>query len=367
MNTQEPKNVVDIMYDIERMIQNPSDNFVTSPVTLYYSLLVLAQITAGKAHEDIISLLHVDDEHLVEMTNLLYSAFNSDKDCKVQLDSSLWINQSFDLKYDYLDMLKNQIHSLVAPVDMGNEATDQAIQTWVNDHTGHLLEDAVKNIQTDALTFFELFATLYYKSGWKNEFDIDDSYEGDFFVNDDHTVTCTYMNNESAGRYVACDHFKGATKSLSGGYEMALILPEEHMSLEAVLDDERVYAFMKGTTGEEAYVDLTLPRFEVGTNDDLMIKFKQMGLSSLTDDLVDFSPVIVDTSETLISKASQSTRLIVNEEGVEGASYVEIAAVRGAAFHMLTTYKLTLDRPFIFAVTKRGLPLFVGNILNPVE
>ena len=66
-----------------------------------------------------------------------------------------------------------------------------------------------------------------------------------------------------------------------------------------------------------------------------------------------------------MGKAEQTTRLILNEEGVKAASFTEFV-IPAAGVYAEEHFELVLDRPFFLLVTgAENIPLFAGVINEP--
>ena len=66
-----------------------------------------------------------------------------------------------------------------------------------------------------------------------------------------------------------------------------------------------------------------------------------------------------------LNSINQQTRVKIDEKGVEAASYIELDFGAGSAAPPEEIIDFILDRPFIFAVAKSGIPLFVGTVNKP--
>ena len=53
------------------------------------------------------------------------------------------------------------------------------------------------------------------------------------------------------------------------------------------------------------------------------------------------------------------------EDGVKAASYIILDFGAGAAEPPTEIIDFILDRPFVFAITNRSIPMFVGTVNNP--
>ena len=71
-----------------------------------------------------------------------------------------------------------------------------------------------------------------------------------------------------------------------------------------------------------------------------------------------------EVDEIYLSEASHAALVEIDEEGVTGAAYTELAMAAGAAMPQ-DEIDLVFDRPFLFTVTARdGSVLFAGIVQN---
>ena len=112
----------------------------------------------------------------------------------------------------------------------------------------------------------------------------------------------------------------------------------------------------------ECLIRLSLPKFDVSSDTDLIPGMKAMGITDVFDYTIsDFTPLTRDSDELSVSEAKHAARVKVDEDGVEAAAFTLIA-VKETAMIIDDEVDFVLDRPFLFAVTgEDGLPLFVDS------
>lgn len=125
----------------------------------------------------------------------------------------------------------------------------------------------------------------------------------------------------------------------------------------------------EGWTGQKYLtINLSMPKFDVSSDLDLIEGLKALGVTDVFDPNVsNFDPLEASTDDPLyISKAKHAARVKVDEEGCEAAAYTVMIINCGAAMPPDDEVDFTLDRPFLFAVTgDSGLPLFTGVVNQP--
>ena len=111
-------------------------------------------------------------------------------------------------------------------------------------------------------------------------------------------------------------------------------------------------------------VNLSVPKFDVSSTMDLKDGLQQMGVTDVfTMGHADFSAITGDTP-LFLSAANQSVRVQIDEEGVKAAAYIELP-LYGSAAPPDEIIDFVVDRPFLFAITKSSIPLFMGTVHQP--
>jgi len=164
---------------------------------------------------------------------------------------------------------------------------------------------------------------------------------------------------------------------LENGSCMWFILPDEDKTVDDILESD---AYMKMITQEHLRseeetnrkwmkVNLSVPQFDVSASIDVKKGLQNMGLTKVFDWTQNgfASSLQSRTSEypVYLDSIHQDTRVKIDEKGVTAASYIELNFGAGAAEPPDEIIDFVLDRPFVFAVTKSHIPLFVGKVNIP--
>jgi serpin B len=120
------------------------------------------------------------------------------------------------------------------------------------------------------------------------------------------------------------------------------------------------------SSGSEALVDLSLPRFRAEASFQLKDTLQALGVRAAFTSAADFSGIADESLH--ISAVVHKAYVDVAEEGTEAA------AATAAVFAMMAVLRkpqpdvqLVFDRPFLFLIadTASGLPLFLGQFTRP--
>ena len=348
------------------------ENALLSPVNLYMALAMLAELTGSESRGQLLELIGVDSvEALREQASAIWRACSRDEE-EIQsvLASSVWLRDDLGYVQETMDTLANTYYASSYRGEMGSGEINRAIQSWLNEQTRGLLEEQAATIETNPLTVLLLATTIYYSAQWSDEFNEELNYT-DVFHAPSGDVDAEYMYTGRSMEYYSGEGWGAVRLSLRGGNGMWFILPDEGVSVDALLQSDEVLGLMVSgpdeLAGEYAVVHFAVPKFDIAAQLDLIGGLMELGVTDVFDSAVsDFTPMTTDTDVPIyVSEATHAARVKIDEEGVEAAAFTVITA-DGAAAEPEREIYFTLDRPFLFAVSSQdGLPLFAGVVNRP--
>ena len=346
------------------------ENRVISPLNIYMALSMLAETTAGESRAELLKLLNAPDlATLRDRAEALWRAnYCDDGRLTELLAASLWLRDETDYNAETLQTLAERYYSSVFSGEMGSEEYNAALREWMNEQTKALLADQIEKLGMDGDTVMALVTTIYFKAAWQDAFR---KTETRSFRAPAGEQSCGFLLESSVTDYYSGDGFTAAGKSLQEGGSMYFLLPEEGLSPEALLEREGVLDFLTDAAGrgqtehKTAIVHLAVPKFDVSAQLELREKLEALGVQAIFDPgKADFTPLC--QGSMAVSEAQHGARLMIDEEGVTGAAYTILLTEGAPETGELEELELTLDRPFLFAVTNaEGLPLFVGIVNTP--
>ena len=320
---------------LPELLTGEGENRICSPLNLYFGLSMLAELTAGETRAQILKLLDCGemDALRTQVDNLWNITYQDDGTVTTKLANSIWLAEDLPYLQEVMDTLAEVYHVSSYQGKMGSAGYNRALQTWLNQNTNGMVKKAAGDVT---------------------------------------------MHSYTAGTYFWGEHFGATWRVLRNSGEMILILPDEGYTPEDILATGEVADFLSTLCNDSAnwensgtyFINLALPAFDVSSNLDLMDALQNLGLEDvLVPGVADFSPMMPENAlavlKPFLSGATQATRVITDEEGVEGASYVVIQGA-GAAAPPDDEVDFILDRPFLFAVTgDTGELLFVGVVNHP--
>ncbi len=184
-----------------------------------------------------------------------------------------------------------------------------------------------------------------------------------------HPVVVRMMHRTARLGYLRGADYQTVTLPYAGNLlAMVVVLPDGPLGpLEARLAESGVRGLLTGATAQQ--VSLALPRFTTMASFSLGPALTSLGVAAAFDrDKADFSGIT--TAEPLsIGAAMHKAFINVDEQGTEAAAATGVVMSRRVAvFQPSPPIVVTVDRPFLFAITDvgTGLPLFLGRVTNPL-
>lgn len=357
---------------IPEFLTDGAENSVCSPLNIYMALALLAETTHGASRQEILDLLSAGsmDALRTQAGQVWNSHYCADGASACVLANSLWLDDAVQYNQDTVTRLAEDYYASVFQGDLGSEEINTLLQNWINQQTQGLLEQQAANLKLDPLTVLALASTIYYRAKWSDEFR-PESNSQDTFYSPSGDREATFMNRElSYGPYYWGEDFGAVSLGLEDGSQMWLILPDEGQTPGNVLSSGHAAELVLGGWRESENrralrVNLSLPKFDVGSDMGLEEALKNLGVVSVFDgETADFSPILPEHGAWL-DTVSHAARVKIDEEGVEAAAYT-VMAVCGAGMPPEEEMDFILNRPFLFIITSQDdLPLFAGVVNEP--
>ena len=336
------------------------ENALFSPISLWFALTICAESADGSTRAALMDALGLPNEAAQSAKAVYNNLYKDNKIGKLKLSSSLWVNQAFPVKQDFLNLAAEHFYAHSYHCDFSDPATGKAMGDWLDEATGGLLGG--ESLETDPETLMTLFSAIYYSDQWNDEFRKENNTTDDF-RNADGTISQTEYMNRTYGSHgwQVGDGWISSGLGLKNGGSMYFVLPDEGVSPGDLLADPETLAeiFAQNNDGGFGEVVFQIPKFEVSDKLDLKPVLEGMGAGIVFDYAqADFSNL--SDAALGLSSVKQETTLSIDEKGVTAAAYTEILFCGAAPPNGRA--ELILDRPFLFFIKVSGVPLFVGVI-----
>ena len=362
------------------------ESAVMSPINIFMATAMLAEITDGQTRQEILDALGVKSiEQLRDQAAKIWGlCYKDDGREKTVLGNSLWLNDTLSYRSETVQRLADSYYASAFRGEMGSEKYNSLLQKWINDMTGGLLENQVQGLELPAGTPLALVSTVWHETKWGFEFLKENTKPG-IFHSPSGDIEVDFMYDPGAETwYLYGDNFKITSKGTNQG-RVWFFLPDEGTSVREMMQEGSFRDFLsyqyndldyfdynygdpqlkttRGITGAFAHVNLTVPKLDITYQQDLTEALRAVGIqTAFTAGEADYSP-ITDEPGVYLQEAKQGTRLVMDEEGISAASYVEY--LTGSAM-LEDEIDFVCDRPFFMMVTGfNNVPLFAGVVNVP--
>ncbi len=349
--------------ELLRFVAKSGENAIISPACLYLALAMLSDLTNGDTKSQINDVLGNDGE--MAYTALALKDITAPKHgCRgfrYSIGASLWLNESVALNDAYPEKAPT-VPSELQRVKMGTDKTNKQMSTWLSDNTGRLFKKAPETHGEEKLI---ALCALYLKDAWSKDFSIDERH---VFTNADSSQTeAEFIESCDDYRLLERNNSLTFASRLTSGCSMIVSVPPIGMSAESYVANGDAWANIQRYLQEEDSLpfiecDIHMPKFDISSNGvRLNEALNDLGITSLFSTDADFSPLTPE--QLVIDEVIQNTRLRINEDGLEGASYVIAIAFTGALFETSKPRQILVNRPFVVSVVSPdNYPLFVGVV-----
>jgi len=397
-------------------IAESDGNAVISPLSVMGGMFMLAAGSDGDSQQeiyDVMNLGHLEDP--LEVFHTVTDGLESPEGSTYTLQTAngVFVSNTADVPNLFESELDSVFNGNLHSVDFAGDSVEATnlINQWVSEQTNEKIPEIYPE-PLDADTAMVLASSLYFKGNWKTKFTprLDD--EDLCWFSDEQAVRegeclegVKYMYSEDKLSYREYKKDNGGMESLyaqvvqipfqidkrediRNKLQLSIWYPSEDWNKlisEPEFDKEfQEFIMENAPTLEEKItrqpLHLTIPKFSIDFNVDLIENLRQQGIETVFSNDADFSPIVGEElgKQVYISAVDHAVRLDLDETGVEG---VAVTAIRGIFRSVQMRRKLEIQRPFYFSITnkcqdvkKKGdwkcpfgnIPLFVGKVTNPI-
>jgi serpin B len=343
---------------LDHLAAEPSHGALFSPCSLAFCLALALNGAGGRTRDELARALGV--EHLAEpevnrfFRDLRTRAEQPGPQLEVDLASAVWglPGTTFDARFQARarEFYAAEVRSLAEAGAAGAEV----VNGWVSRRTRGRIPRVLKPDDLVAGASCVLTGAVYFKGPWATPFEPRHTRTGSFRLPDGRRTDVAMMNRSGVWDYLEDDEFQALALDYAGGVvSMHVVLPRAG----------RAPDLRRWRTALPRYrptpVDLSLPRFSVTSEVDLVPPLHALGIRAAFEPGADFGRM--GLSGSFISALPHTARIDVSEEGTEAAASSAVVMGRSMPVEMV------VDRPFLLAVVDRRseLPLFLGWITEP--
>jgi len=345
--------------------KDPERNVFISSVGIAFSLALLQNGARGDTRKAIVRVLELpkaSQHYINESSQKLFDLISLDQE-KLSVANSLWIDKGLSFEASFLQIAKTVFKAEANSVEFNSTAAVKAINSWVNRETKGKIATLLERTDVDELTELILASAVYFKGLWKVPFSKDETQQGVFHLPQKRKKSIWMMRQSSEQGYLEQSNFQAVRLPYNDDRICSYIfLPAGKSSLATLVKEFQVESWNRWIQ-EFALkrVDLTVPRFKMTYQGELVEVLAQLGMGIAFNSGADFSAM--GLAGHYIGRVKHKSVAEFNEEGTEAAATTAIIMTRS----LFSPPQMIVDRPFFWAIQDQatGLILFLGAVFDP--
>jgi serine protease inhibitor len=345
-------------FQLQALALEPDKSTGLCAINIYHCLSMVA---AGSKDSNLAAFSQALNFDASNVNEMLQKVVQLDTYSKTNLavdfssGSSIWHHDDFIPEKPWLEMMRSTFGATVGPLEL------KPINDFIFKETKGKFKDVIKDGDLAGAVLM-LITCLYFKAKWQNPFERWRTMDNfDFHTWEGKTEACSMMTKVDKMEYVEDRDMQACFlpyENEAGGsgpeWRAAIILPTRNR-IDAMRDilmgfsrsPEVLVALLKGGGGGQAVrsslsrptsaesssgpsvaartqkISLSLPRFSLKLNLDLIPLLRKIGLGPTFQASGDFAPI--STGPLMISRVTHDLFLEVNEEGTEMAAVTVVA------------------------------------------
>ncbi len=348
--------------------QKDGENLMISPFCLTNALVMLANGADGNTLKQIKDVLGAKDMSIDDICkkyrDLDVYLKSIDPETSFANASSIWIDEKFKVKADFLKRNKEVFNAEVYNKPLATEKTMNDINSWCDKQTKGHIKDMLHDIPSSDSRVL-LMNALYFNGKWSSPFSKEKTKE-EFFNNHDGSKSKVNMMNKFIGmKACVCDKFDIAEFPYGNrDFSMVVILPHKGQNIDICLKNLSSKQVNKIDNNSDFYfVNVRMPHMELKDETNLNSALMALGMTdAFSIEKANLSKI---SNDLYVSDVKQKTFIKVNEEGTEAAAVTyDIVMAKDADEPKPKVIEFYMDRPFVYLIRENitGTILFMGKV-----
>jgi serpin B len=348
----------------------PNKSTILSPISITYALGMLNNGAAGETQAQINKVLGFGETGADGINafckKMLTEAPKLDKLTKVMIANTIYMNQGYQLKPDFVTKAKDYYDAEPESRNFADGKTMDVINQWASDHTEKMIDKVLDNDEFDPTAVSYLLNAIYFKGAWAEKFDKANTKDEAFINENNQEVQVPMMHQEHEFNYTEDEDCQALCLPYgNNAYRMTILLPKEGRTVYSLAQKLTTQTWQRYQWMGTAIVDVKLPRFESKTNMDLKPVMMALGMPNAFDDRLAEFPYFCNAS-TYIGLMKQVACIKLNEEGTEAAAVTVIGMKENAMLQEPKHVDFHATHPFIYIISEQstGAIFFIGQYMG---
>lgn len=347
----------------------PNKSTILSPISITYALGMLNNGAAGETQAQINKVLGFGETGADGINafckKMLTEAPKLDKLTKVMIANTIYMNQGYQLKPDFVTKAKDYYDAEPETRNFADGKTMDVINQWASDHTEKMIDKVLDNDEFDPTAVSYLLNAFYFKGAWAEKFDKANTKDEAFTNENNQEVQVPMMHQEHEFNYTEDEDCQALCLPYgNNAYRMTILLPKEGRTVYSLAQKLTTQTWQRYQWMGTAIVDVKLPRFESKTNVDLKPVMMALGMPNAFSDYLAEFPHFCNVP-TYIGLMKQVARIKLSEEGTEAAA-VTVIGMEMAMPQEPKHVNFHATHPFIYIISEQstGAIFFIGQYMG---
>lgn len=348
----------------------PNKSTILSPISITYALGMLNNGAAGETQAQINKVLGFGETGADGINafckKMLTEAPKLDKLTKVMIANTIYMNQGYQLKPDFVTKAKDYYDAEPETRNFADGKTMDVINQWASDHTEKMIDKVLDNDEFDPTAVSYLLNAIYFKGAWAEKFDKANTKDEAFINENNQEVQVPMMHQEHEFNYTEDEDCQALCLPYgNNAYRMTILLPKEGRTVYSLAQKLTTQTWQRYQWMGTAIVDVKLPRFESKTNVDLKPVMMALGMPNAFSDYLAEFPHFCNVP-TYIGLMKQVARIKLSEEGTEAAAVTVIGMYEKAMPQEPKHVNFHATHPFIYIISEQstGAIFFIGQYMG---
>ncbi len=345
------------------------ENIMISPMSISYALGMTYNGAVGTTLDAFNDVLHfgglTNQEVNESYKDLMDQLLNLSEEVEFALANSIWFKEGYPVLEEFIKTNEDYFSAAIREADFSDPKTLDLINGWIEEQTNDKIKDMLDQIPEDVIMY--LINAIYFNANWKYEFPKEDTYEGDFYLENESEITVDYMVVDGDFQYTLMDDFTAVELPYSdSSFSMVVMLPHLEGSISSLTESLNVDSWNSWfENSHRIAIRIILPKFKYKFKNLLNDPLLTLGLGVAFSDNADFSRIVPDR-KLCISRVIHQTFIDVQEEGTEAAAatIVEIKELSSPGGSYIS---FRADHPFLYLIKENstGAIVFMGKVGRP--
>jgi serine protease inhibitor len=348
--------------------EKPRTTVLISPLSFEAALAMLSQGAQGDTAANLRTGLRFEAQGLslqgaADGFANLRQVLSSSPGVTMNLADGVWVDRRVALKSAFADAQSGPFAARIADADFADPATLGQINGFVSGATNGKIPTILANLNPDSRLV--LINALYFKGVWATPFQPSATVAMPFTTAGGQAIQAQTMQRAGTFGYLETAAFQSVTLPYKDPrFELVLLLTKDPKADPA----PGWTSALAPASYREREGLVALPRLDLTWGGDLLSSLSAVGLATALGPHADYSGVA--DGPLSVGEVIHKTRLVVDEEGSEGAAATAVVMETAARPTPATDrFSFIANRPFWLLLRERttGAPIFVGYVAAPQD